>query len=322
MEIYNVQKDSILRKYRYNIYRLPSRKRLHLVIRLYRISGQKIYKKLFISEFEDRYMGKREKFQNTILLKEAKVQGKKMLSVRSNISDRSERKMLLYKKYPELFYYKQLLLFLFIAKSSGYENNKNFTVTFKRSLKIIKGLNIKDLFLSDYVIQITPSFAANAIYTMKYLGVNNYEKEIVGKIKDCWMERIPRNQDEWKDKIYAFTHLIIGASNYYQNFVSKRKFGWILKLFEDNLDEIIKQTNADVQAEVGVCFMLCKDYKNPVLDRIRKQVSLSYNPKKGYISYKGISSDNLESAEHRNILAVILFSDLKQLFSGPHLGAD
>jgi hypothetical protein len=61
---------------------------------------------------------------------------------------------------------------------------------------------------------------------------------------------------EYIEKIYGMTHVILAASDYYQEPVDRKEFAWIFDYFEKNIETILARTKPDVYAEVGLSFLL------------------------------------------------------------------
>jgi hypothetical protein len=123
---------------------------------------------------------------------------------------------------------------------------------------------------------------------------------------------------EYIEKIYGMTHVILAASDYYQEPVERKDFTWIFDHFEKNIEAILARTKPDVYAEVGISFLLANDRENPALRRIRDAIVADIHPQKGIIlSVKG--SSDLNSGEHRNVLAIMLLDWPWMVFRGPSL---
>lgn len=123
---------------------------------------------------------------------------------------------------------------------------------------------------------------------------------------------------EYIEKIYRMTHVILAASDYYQEAVERKAFAWIFNYFEKNIETILARTKPDVYAEVGICFLLANDRANPALKTVRDAIVSAIHPQQGMIlSTQG--SNDLSSGEHRNVLAIMLLDWPRMIFRGPSL---
>lgn len=162
---------------------------------------------------------------------------------------------------------------------------------------------------------------ANYVYYLYRLNVIDIRRDYIDGLQEALMKE---KQDsalsdaQYCDKIYGLTHVILAASDYYQEYVDQKAFAWILDYFEQNIETILTRTKPDIYAEVGLCFLLAKDNDSQALKKIKDTIVSDINPEKGMIlSVKG--SDDLPKGEHRNVLAVMLLDWPASLFPGPDL---
>jgi hypothetical protein len=244
--------------------------------------------------------------------------GKDMLENYRISSEKRRKKIYIYKNKPELFFNILLIRYLFLAKTYKLDSLEVFTNYYQKAIKYINSVGMFNFLIADEMVENNPSAIANNVYYLDYLGIKLNKNQITRKIKDYWLSKKPKDVLEWRNKIYGLTHLIIAATYFYQRFVSKDQFIWILDLFNNEIEEIISNTNVDVVAEVGLCFKLCKEKKSRALDKAREYVLSKYDPRCGYI-VKEESEGSLEKAEHRNIIAVLLLSDFSRFNLGPDM---
>lgn len=298
---------------------LDNFRQLHWFIRRYRVTGNKKYLPLILKNSKSRLAKASSTLKRLDAVFSARQMGQKILSSMKATDSRKAKRIILYKKNPELLVYMKILNLLFITKSLRLDKGNMVKKLYNNGLDFFKNNDVSKYFLSEEFISTNPSEAANMIYYLKYIGISDYEDKLLSSFKKYYLKIQPENSDKWLDKVYGFTHLIIAASNYYQNFIEKEKFRWIYDYFENNLEVMIKNTTPDVVAEVGICFKLCKDFKNPVVERIKKYLFDKFDETKGYIPRE--VKNSLSRAEHRNILAVMLLSDLNKLYPGPDLSS-
>jgi hypothetical protein len=162
---------------------------------------------------------------------------------------------------------------------------------------------------------------ANYVYYLYHLNVIDLRRAYLEGLEEVLMRELKDSalsDTQYNDKIYALTHVILAASDYYQQYVDRREFIWILDYFEQNIDTILTRTKPDVYAEVGLCFLLIKDKNNSALKKIKNAVASNIDAeKKMILSVKG--SDDLSKGEHRNVLAIMLLDWPEVLFQGPDL---
>jgi hypothetical protein len=162
---------------------------------------------------------------------------------------------------------------------------------------------------------------SNYVYYLYHLNVMDLRRAYLDGLEEVLMRELKDSalsDPQYNDKIYALTHVILAASDYYQQYVDRREFIWILDYFEQNINTILTRTKPDVYAEVGLCFLLAKDKNSRALEKIKSAVASNIDAEKGMIpSVKG--SDDLSKGEHRNVLAIMLLDWPEVLFQGPDL---
>lgn len=311
--------EKIVSTYESNLKSIDKSHRLHWFIRRYRITGDGRYKDMVLDNYEYKLSEIAPMLKRLNGISDAQEIGREIVSSMKPTSSRRAKRIPFYKKNPQLLVYMEVLNFLFITRSLNLENEKIVEKLYKKGLKYFMTNKLSNQLLTKDLISTDPSEAANMVYYLKYLGISNLENELLSKFKKYYLDMQPSESDKWLDKVYAFTHLIIAASNYYQNFVSGDKFKWVYDYFEKDFPQIIKNTSLDVVAEVGVCFKLSENLNSPVSETIKKHLVTKFDCDKGYIPRE--INDTLNRAEHRNILAVMLFSEFTKLFPGPNLSS-
>ncbi|MBM3205295.1 DUF3541 domain-containing protein [Candidatus Shapirobacteria bacterium] len=306
--------QKITQTYESHLFSLSLNLQSHFTKRLWRIKGEEKYLPLILSAFQletlkmARYvflLGERSPGQiGEQMMKETNYRG---------FSTRGQKKEILYRKNPELFFWIKLIHYLFQVKS--YDLAAVLKEIYSPALKKLSKVDLKSLFLNPLAIKFDPSEMANSIYYLQFLGVLDLTGEFKKYLVTFWQKQ--KTEADWlyKSKIYALTHLVIAASYFYQRFVPQSDFKDILKFFEKNIAEIIKRTNADIVAEVGLCFRLAQK-DSPAMAKMRQYLLSQYQPKLGYIPNKG---KGLAKAEHRNIIAILCLSDYQKLLPGPNL---
>lgn len=114
------------------------------------------------------------------------------------------------------------------------------------------------------------------------------------------------SEQQYMNKLYTMTHLIIADSAYYQRVVNAKEWEWVLSYFRNNLSSIRRRGKADVIAEIGVCFLLAGLENDPAVTTIRRVIAESVDPSEKMIPAHKTGSFNLSLGEHRNALAIML----------------
>lgn len=177
------------------------------------------------------------------------------------------------------------------------------------------------LLLDQELMKTAGTQLANYVNYLFRLNVVDIRHRYLEGLEQALMRDRPDTElsdPEYIDKVYGMTHVILAASDYYQEPVERKDFAWIFNYFEKNIETIVARTKPDVYAEVGVCFLLANDRENPALKRVRDAIVTAIHPQEGMILSVGRSSD-LRSGEHRNVLAIMLLDWPRTIFRGPSL---
>lgn len=201
-------------------------------------------------------------------------------------------------------------------KLKVFNLNGNLAPFFKKAVDFLKTYDWKNIYLNNTFLKVDPSECINSLFMLKNLGI----VDLTGKIrKGLEKNFLPlKNLKEYQCQLllYALAHIIINASNYYQNFVKPQKYHWILAYFTKNLKLIFKKATADIIAEIGLCFKLCHANKK-IIRKTQAFIADHFDPKKNLIPKE--NSQSLNELEHRNTLAIMLLIDFKKLYPGPDL---
>lgn len=243
--------------------------------------------------------------------------GAKMLKSYFPKNPKQKARLVFYKKNPEVVYYISLIAYLFIAKTLKVHTLPEFKPYFAAGIKKLKTKNWKEILIDSELPIVNPSTAVNTVYYLNYLKTVDLTDEIHELFKKVWLTKEPKDEIDWQNKIYALTHIFIAASYFYQRFLEPKKFAWIYDYFEENIDDIIRYTNPDIVAEVGVCFKLGKINKSTALAKTKKYIFSKFDPKIGYIGRE--KNVSMEKCEHRNIVSLLLLTDFEELYDGPSL---
>ncbi|WP_062268390.1 DUF3541 domain-containing protein [Endozoicomonas arenosclerae] len=165
-----------------------------------------------------------------------------------------------------------------------------------------------NLYVTDpQMIEAWAGQMANHVYWLKQLG----EQDVTEAFSRSFRETYPDSKDpqlneqQYNNKLYGLTHIIFGASEYYQFNVKESDFQWVYDYFRNNIDTILNRAKEDVIAEIGITFLLAGMENDPVVAKIRKHVRDAIDRKEGMVPSKD-GGFELAYGEHRNVLAIML----------------
>ena len=318
MDKYQKIAAKIISTYETNLFAFREKYQYHWAARLYRITKSDRYLHPIYMDFQKRTLRWARKISHWKVLLPAGKIGRKMLDSFDPTTPKDKEKYELYKKRPEVLFFLKLNHYLFLTKVYGLDKLDGFNKYYLKAIRKLKNQNFEKILLDEKLIRANPSIVANNASYLSYLGITKLERQLAEVYKRIWLDFSPQSKSDWQNKVYALTHLIIPATHFYQRFVTRGQFNWILKYFEKNFDEIVENTNADVIAEVGLCFKLCQHQESEVFEKARGIIAENFDAKRGYIPRED-NPEGLEKAEHRNAIATLLLSDYQKFFPGPDL---
>ncbi|SNY96890.1 DUF3541 domain-containing protein [Halomonas sp. hl-4] len=176
-------------------------------------------------------------------------------------------------------------------------------------------------FLTDPgVIGIYAAQVANQAYFLHQLGVMDLRREVEAAFRRHYPpERVAGlNDAEYRNWLYGLTHFVIADSRYYQREVDPEEHAWVLEALERETANILDRGTADIQAEVALVFLLAGREDHPLVGRVREVLAAAVDPASGIIPSSSGRGD-LESGEHRNVLAIMVLRWPDRLHPGPDL---
>ena len=175
-------------------------------------------------------------------------------------------------------------------------------------------------FSNPLMIQAWAAQLANVAGWVKLLGGDDYSDEFTHAMQQVY----PHGQDhllgvqQYQNKLYGLTHIILANSEYYQRTIKRSDFAWIFDYFDDHIDTIVARASVDVIAEVGIAYLLAEEFDHPALEKTKRSIAQQYDA-----TYQMIPSHtgefNIASGSHRNILSIMLLSSPRKLYPGPWL---
>lgn len=294
-----------------NMQLLEPRKQRHFITRLYRITKDETYKKQVVAIFlkeKDKIL---KDLDNVYNQEHARARSEELFN---KLLARQEKKFIkrqeIFSNKKEYLFYYRIIEQLYLLKTLGIHSNKHF----KNGISFIKKSKHEKYLLEEELIEHYGTQLINHVYSLDYLRIKNLKKEFEKKFKKIFMKDV--NDYMYKNKIYGMTHFIIAASNYYQNYVSSKEYGWVINYFKTNIKKILEKTNADIISEVGLCFKLCKADAEKETEMITEYLTKEYDEQKGYIPrLKG----DISSSEHTNIISHLFLCQFKKLYKGPNI---
>lgn len=283
---------------------LPQFKKGHYGLRLYRQTHDPRYISAIESDLT-RIATRLELFANTIDTEEeiAQYSLKRLLGYLDDYDERSRRRYHATQWTPEYLYLGvDLLGSMARANEYGLKHKQD-----EKLRTILKQYDFRFFVTDRDMIQAWAAQLANQVYWLKQLGEEDYTQLFVRRFKEVY----PDNKDQeltkqqFMNKLYGMTHIILADSEYYQRPVEESDHQWIFDYFRDNQDQILSATKEDVIAEVGICFLLAGLEEDPFVTQAREAIRQSVDLQQGMVPSETGSFD-FAYGEHRNVLAIML----------------
>ncbi len=309
------QGQPIRQKLEANLYQLPPRTQGHYGIRLYRMTGDKLY--LNAALYDLYVVADRLEAISHGLVQPGYISGYSQRQVDDlpNTTRGRLRREAVQGRAHYLFYADELLRYLSRLDALGFQHPSE---PYFRNL--LKGYDFVPALTNPEMIRAWAAQLANHVWWLKQLGLADHRQAFIQAFKATYPDKQDHklSSQQYDNKIYGLTHMVFAASRYYQQEVSAKEFAWVADYLEDNIDTILKRAKPDVIAEVGIVFLLMGKDSHPVVARTREAVMAAVDPEHQMIlSTKG--SADLALGEHRNVLAWMLLNWPEQLHAGPDL---
>jgi len=202
----------------------------------------------------------------------------------------------------------------------GVSGEQRFVPLFDSALAACRRADLGAFLLDTAVIRVYAPQAINFIHYIYDLGLGDLRQQYMGAFRRVFADQADADlpEEDFTMKIYGLTHFITAASRYYQRPVDSSAHAWITGYLATNLNRILRETKADVVAEVGICFLLSGQSGHPAVVKCRDALLSDFDSEAGLIpSLRG--NPDPAMAEHRNILAYMLFTWPERLHPGPRL---
>ncbi|WP_341503518.1 DUF3541 domain-containing protein [Gallaecimonas sp. GXIMD4217] len=290
--------------------------RQHYSLRLYRLSGEKRYLVDIINDAYDT-ASRLNHYVDMLGDDQARLAESKRLIGNISKGPRGKKRRAVLKDTGDLRYAMYLSYLLAKVDDLGLKHRHQ-----ERLLAYLKGHEaLQAKLLEPGFIRAYAAQAANYVYWLYQLGVADlradFDLAMQRAYPDARDEALSRQQ--FKNKIYGLTHIILADSGYYQRQVPAERHRWILDYFEAHRNDILARTSEDVMAEVALCLLLTGQQGHPLIGEVKQRLKASIHPEAGLIP--SVSGKlELSSGEHRNVLAMALLNWPEQRFQGPDLG--
>ncbi|MDD9177892.1 MULTISPECIES: DUF3541 domain-containing protein [Aliivibrio] len=295
---------SIRHTYETQLYTLSAFKAGHYGLRMYRQTMDPKYSAAVWSDMA-RVASRLNQFSSEVHTPEQiDIYAQKRLS--SYVDDTDIRSTLRYqatKNMPEYFYLGvDLLGSMARANEYGLKHRND-----KQLREIIRRYDFKKYATDEAMIKAWAAQLANQVYWLRQLG----EQDVVDEFVEAFKLAYPDNKDaalskqQYGNKIYGLTHILLADSQYYQYPLKESDHQWIYDYLRNNIDTILKRTKEDIISEVGITFLLAGLEDDPVVYKTQKHIQDAINREKNMVPSTSNSTD-LTDGEHRNVLAIML----------------
>src|SRR3989339_648326 len=288
----------------------------HFCIRMFRITGEKIYLQHIQDILAKELLSKFQVFSNVSTLNDSCINLSEMVrgSMFRNPMEkkRVERRWDFYQHYPRVKFFFEALsdlsFFLEVRLDSGMYREQ-IVATLKEFVKQNwqKELCFNECFLAHPVLFI------NSLYRLQEMGLWKSKAHLddteehspsefaIEMVKKHFSPRRLQSNELLYDQIYSYTHLIINESHFYQQYLSPEqlhKLDWVFMFFQKHFHEFCSLINLDLVIEVLLCFRLA-NIPNLRMEKIGEEIVLSFYDKK-HCYLKADAKTNVEEMEHAN----------------------
>lgn len=300
-----------------NLGQLSVEKQGHVLVRLYRTSGDpqwipkiESYAQHLVAQF-------REHARKLKTPGYAHIRGQKMLKLPEHAQAKHINRAKVLEPWAEMIFATRLAFLMTQIQSFGLAEAA--APEFEESRGYLGNLPWAAFLLNPEVIRAYASRISNTVYYLKDLGLADLEAAYSTRFREAFDDPAATSAVDLLNEIYGLTHIIIADSGYYQRTVDAAKHGWILEDFKTRLPEIMQGTTPDVVAEVAVCFRLAGRHDDPVVKAVQAYLMQRFDRFRNIIPSSRGKRKSLDRLEHRNILAYMALADYKGFYSGPAL---
>lgn len=299
------------------LHELPHDKQRHYAQRLYRIGGDPAYLapmeahgRRLLSQLQHDIAGLEEPGYGA-------ARGREIVAGHARRTDKQRARQAMLSEWGEVAFGRQLLFRLIQADYYGLLVR---LPEHDRALDYLASLEWRAFLTDPEVIRIYAAQVANQTEFLHQLGIVDLRREVRVAFQRVYPPTDTALLDEaaYHNRLYGMTHVVIADSRYYQRWVEPERHAWILDAFSREIDRIVNEATADIQAEVALSFLLAGQANHPAVGRIRQALVAAIDPQSGIIPSTSGSTD-LIHGEHRNVLAIMVLTWPGQLHPGPDL---
>ncbi|MDD1781086.1 DUF3541 domain-containing protein [Enterovibrio sp. ZSDZ35] len=173
--------------------------------------------------------------------------------------------------------------------------------------EILSWYDFHDYATNPEMIRAWAAQLANQVYWLKQLGENDLTHQFSLALKATYPDKKDSmlSVQQYNNKLYGMTHIILAASEYYRKSVKEAEFQWIYDYFRQHFTTIAARSKPDVIAEIGITFLLAGLENDPVVIQSQEIIRDAIDREKGMIPSVSGGTD-LAKGEHRNVLAIML----------------
>ncbi|OBT16344.1 hypothetical protein A9264_11940 [Vibrio sp. UCD-FRSSP16_10] len=301
---YQLASNTIKRTYEQDLLTLTPYKQEHFALRMFRQTQDPKYldiisKNILDASVKLNYLSRH--LDSATQIKQ--YANTRLDEYRQHQSELSHRRLQVTADKPEYFFI-ALDLLRYMARIDSYGLQHTSDQQFRQKLKQYP---FHTLFTDQSMTKAWAAQLANQAYWLKQLHLGDYVELYTHTLQSTY----PDEQDhtlspqQYMNKIYGMTHLVIADSGYYQHQINEQDHQWVFDYFRKNINTIINHSKQDIIAEVGVSFLLAGLDNDPVVAITQQAIYASIDDNEGIIpSPKGSLNHNL--GEHRNVLAILL----------------
>ncbi|WP_286267277.1 DUF3541 domain-containing protein [Thalassotalea atypica] len=313
-ETYQQSANKIRAEYDSNFLKLKTSAQNHYAARMYRLTGDTHYASQAVNEVYQ-ISERLDDYANSLDSATWRVEQARAMIDRLPTTKRGKRRKNALANTGDKRFALYLVYQLAKLNEYGLEHPAH-----QQFIRYLKQADLHDLLMSPQFIKAYAAQVANYVYWLKTMDVVDWTGELKMAFESAYPDAYDQKltKSEFNNKVYGLTHIILADSNYYQNLVSATEHQWILDYFERHEDRIVNKTKADIQAEVGLSFLLTEQGQHKTLKAMKVSIQNAIHPTKDRVlSSKG--NDDLSKGEHRNVLAYALLNWPDKLFKGPIL---
>ncbi len=305
---------------------LPKTKQQHFLSRLYKITGKKPLLKSIQKDAFDYFSDKLLYFQ---IHHHLEIDFENRFPLQAPIPRQQVRNVFIHSNqvfFRELFIYLDVLM----AFNVIHRYKRDHLLPSQLKYEVQSYLDqhftrfFEELLSNPQYLHNTPVQVINILYWYLHLPNNSLvgteEARMQASVEQAYQTIDSTNSVLFLNYLYTLTHIIIGQSWFYEYTLNQTQSQWIYSIFDRHIQAIFETKEPDIIAEIGVCYCLQKEANQDIIHTYQEEVSQYVNTSTGYIPSESLplnSTEDIILSEHRNILAIMLFSGMPTLHPFP-----